>query len=236
MTPHQTSSSAREIDGFAPRWHTAALIVLMLAVAATGIVQSLRAGAISPPSEGVSRITAIYLPMIAVQWSLALYVCRIGRRRNALSLLLGERWKTAAWAADIALAITGFVIIEGLEILSARAMGARQAASVVTMLPHALIERLVWVIVAISVGFSEELVYRGYLQKQLGAFTHNASIGVVLQAILFGIAHGQQGAFAVARFALYGLGFGWLAHVRRSLLAGMLCHVLIDLVSGLVRA
>jgi uncharacterized protein len=91
------------------------------------------------------------------------------------------------------------------------------------------------VIVAASVGFGEELVFRGYLQTQLTAFTGSAGVGIVLQAVLFGIVHAEQGATTAARLAVYGLAFGALARWRRSLLPGIACHAWTDVASGLLR-
>ncbi len=92
-----------------------------------------------------------------------------------------------------------------------------------------------WAAVAVSVGFCEEVVFRGYLQRQFEGFWGKPWLAVGLQALLFGVAHGEQGASAVARAALYGVGFGALARWRRSLLPGVLCHAWTDLASGLLR-
>jgi membrane protease YdiL (CAAX protease family) len=78
-------------------------------------------------------------------------------------------------------------------------------------------------------------VYRGYLRVQLGAFTGRPSLGVLLQALLFGIAHLEQGAANAARLGIYGIGLGAVARWRRSLLPVIVCHVAIDVLSGLVR-
>jgi hypothetical protein len=47
--------------------------------------------------------------------------------------------------------------------------------------------------VAITAGICEEIVYRGYLQRQLSAFTGSLPIAVCLQAAIFGAAHLYQG-------------------------------------------
>jgi hypothetical protein len=86
----------------------------------------------------------------------------------------------------------------------------------------------------VTVGVCEEVVYRGYLQTQLAAFTGRAGLAVVLQAALFGMAHGEQGLAVVVRFTLYGVVFGALARWRRSLLPGIAAHIGIDLASGLL--
>lgn len=227
--PRLPRSPAAEPAPLAPLWHTASLIALMLSVAAIGTLLSYGAPAGAPAPR--ARVLAVYGPLLAVEWGLTFYVCRVGRARNALSSLLGRRWNGVGRACgDAVLAVLGWVVVEASE---AR-FGAWRNAAVSAMLPHALAERIAWVAVAASVGFCEEVIYRGYLQTQLTAFTRSASVAIALQAILFGIAHGEQGAATAIRFAVYGLGFGAVARWRASLVPGILCHVGIDVVSGLL--
>jgi hypothetical protein len=188
-----------------------------------------------PPNPS-SRITALYVPAIIVQFSLAFYVCRIGRPRNALRSLLGHGWDDLGRAlTDIALGFSGWLFIRAVELGWIRLFGPHAGTSVIAMLPQSRNERVVWVLLSVSVGFCEEIVYRGYLQTQLTAFTGRPAVAMVLQAALFGIAHGDQGSGAVARLALYGLALGALARWRRSRMAGIVCHVWTDVASGLLR-
>jgi hypothetical protein len=164
---------------------------------------------------------------------LAIYVCRVGRRRNALGSLVGRRWETVVRACgDLVLALGCFVMIEASDALWATYI-SHGHASPYAFLPHTAVERLMWVCVSLTVGVSEEIVYRGYLQTQLAAFSGHAVVGVFLQATLFAIAHAQQGAAAIVRVGFYGLLFGALAQWRGSLLPGMMCHVAIDVVGGM---
>lgn len=210
----------------------------MLLVAVTGTLLAPR-GAVAPPPAPLtlsSRILGIYLPMLVVQWGLVLYVCRVGRPRNALPDLLGRRWRTPRRVAlDLSLALAGWGLLLVCELAWARLFATRAAPSVTTMLPQTWPERLAWVVVAVSVGFCEEVVYRGYLQTQLRACTGRAGVAVILQAALFGIAHAEQGAGTATRLAVYGLAFGALAQWRRSLLPGIACHAWTDVASGLLR-
>jgi membrane protease YdiL (CAAX protease family) len=234
--PRATAAELREGEPLAPPWHTATLIAVILAVAATGALLASRGAATVAQASPSSRVTAAYLPMIVAAWALLLYVCRIGRPRNQLSALLGQTWDSPARAAaDIALALSGWFLITTFELAWARWVATGAGASVAAMLPHTWLDGLAWAFVSVSVGFCEEVVFRGYLQTQLTAFTGRAGVAMVLQAALFGVAHGEQGAAAMVRIALYGLAFGALARWRRSLLPGIVCHVWTDLVSGLLR-
>ncbi len=147
----------------APRWHTAALVALILAVAATGIFLQQRAGPAGLPMEGGACV-ARYLPVLLVQWALVIYVVRIGRDRSALAPLLGVRWRSVSASravGDAACALLAWGAIEGLAIAFARALGPQAVAGARALLPATAGERVAWVIVAVNVGICEELVYRG---------------------------------------------------------------------------
>ncbi|MDP3275229.1 MAG: CPBP family intramembrane metalloprotease [Deltaproteobacteria bacterium] len=219
----------------APRWHTAALVALMLTVALVGTLAQVSGAPTNALSHGRSRITGVYLPMLAVQWVTLFYVCRVKRPEGTLRALLGARHANAArMGADLLLAVLGCVLVATVEHVWSR-FGGRHAPSGTALLPQTTPERLAWIVVAVSVGFCEELTFRGYLQTQFEAFTGHVVVAVVLQAALFGIAHGEQGVSVAIRAALYGLGFGALAWWRRSLWPGIACHVANDLAAGLLQ-
>jgi membrane protease YdiL (CAAX protease family) len=218
--------------------HTSALVAVMLAVALTGtLLQQSGAPPVSRVADEGSLGTLIwrhYFPLLLVNGLLVLYVSRLFRTRNVLPELLGKRWRTLGDAGrDLLCASMAFVLICSLETLTRPFFAGRNAA-VSALLPSTGAERLTWLLVASGVGFCEEVVYRGYLQTQLGAFTRSPALGLVLQAVLFGLAHLEQGSGAALRIGVYGLIFGLLARQRASLLPGIACHAAIDLVSGLL--
>lgn len=218
--------------GRPPLWHTFGLVALLLGVAAVGTLSALGQ---TPPPLPESRLLSGYLPLLVVNTSLALYVARVGRGRNALGELIGRRWDTRGRAlVDAALALLAAGLIVLTEYGWAAAFGAPNRAWSDALLPTTSLERAAWAVVAMTVGTSEELVYRGYLQHELGVLARSRAFGLVAQSALFALAHGQQGAGAVARTFLYGIGFGVLAGTRRSLLPGMLAHGGLDLTAGLI--
>ncbi len=229
----ERSGASASAPCLAPRWHTYALIALMVAVASVGVLLDRRGAAMSAPAA-TGRVAGVYLPMLLAQGGLLFYVCRVGRPRSALRELLGPQWAVAnRLAADLASAALVGLIIEAVELTLGRS-GIVPSATIVAILPRTGVERLVWGLVALTVGTCEEVVYRGYLQIQLQAFTGRPWVAIALQASLFGIAHGDQGLTTAARFALYGAALGALARWRRSLLPGIICHVALDLAAGLV--
>ena len=235
--------SANTLEGFrrndgpplVPWWHTALLVGTILAVAVTGTVLT-REGRTSGLSGSVPRISGLYLPMIAVQCLLIFYVARVGRPRGVLRQLIGRGWTSATVAlADVSIAALAWTLIEVCEVAWARLDGAGRAVAIVAGLPHSPGEQVTWVIVAVTVGFGEEVVYRGYLQNQFNALTGGCAGGALLQSAIFGAAHAEQGFATSLRFALYAFGLAMLANWRRSLLPGILCHVGLDLLGGLIR-
>jgi uncharacterized protein len=209
-----------------PIWHPLALIALIVSVAATGIL--LQRGLVPAPVPAGSRILDVYLPLLLVQWSLFFYVTRVAQPPGTTWVLVGERWRTVRRAlGDIGLAI-GFACVIAL----AHGLLARESGEVSALLPITPAERVAWILVACSVGICEEVVFRGYLQSWLRWLTSSASLGVVLQALLFGLAHAEQGLSGVALAALYAVGFGSLAYARNSLIPGILAHIGVDLCAG----
>lgn len=210
----------------APPWHTIALVTVILTVAAVG---TLGGRSVSAPAPGVGSRLLSYGAMLAVQWGLLYYVCRAGRGASALRALLGLRWDRASRAmGDLALALALFAAIVVIDSVWAGSRGVPASQ----LLPVTGIELPVWMLVAVSTGFCEEVVYRGYLQTQLTAFTRRAWAGAAMQAVLFGIAHADQGPAAVARVMTYGALLGLVAARRRSLIPGIVAHVGIDVAAA----
>ena len=202
-------------DRVAPFWHTAALACLIVLVAFVGPLAK-------TTQVPASRISTVYVPAICVQLGLVYYVSRAFRPRSVLRDLVGR-----ARLGDLAVALVLAASVIGAELVF-----AHPSVRALTILPRTVPERVMWIAVAASVGFAEELVYRGYFTTQFRAFTASVVVAVVLQAILFAIAHANQGAFAMFRFAIYALAFGAVAVWRRSLVPTILCHVGIDLIGA----
>lgn len=219
----------------APAWHTAALVALITSVATTGAILS-RGGSITlPAAPGSSGAARLILP-ICVQVGLVIFVARIGRPRWALGSLLGAGWSGLRRAAgDLAIATGCWVAIAAAELAHTIAGGgAARPTAAHALLPGTPAERALWVAFALTAAVSEEVVYRGYLTRQLAAWSGRIAAGVLLQALLFGAAHLDQGVGFACRAAAYGLGLGLVAVGRCSLIPGILCHAALDLGAGLV--
>jgi len=220
----------------APWWHTALLVAFFILMAAGGA--SLQHGARGRANLVEQRpdMAVLYLSLIAGEWALVYYVWRGLRRRGVGVLaLVGGRWaRPRDVLRDVSLACGIWVVWKGVLFLLEHTLGTDHAASISPLTPRGASEAALWVILSISAGIAEELVFRGYLQRQLTAFTGRIPLAVVAQAAVFGIAHGYQGVHSCLAIAAYGLLFTLVALWRNSLRPGMMAHAWTDIAGGLL--
>jgi membrane protease YdiL (CAAX protease family) len=241
--PGFTQTRTRQI---APGRHTALLIALFLVLAVAGALFQR-----NPPPDGGSTarhpdVVPLYLSLIAAEWGLAWYVWRGIRRQGAIGLreLVGGRWRGARdLLRDTTLAIGAWAVWTTLMAAwtawtacatATRWAGAATAADTINpLLPRGLVEVALWVVLSLSAGFCEELVFRGYLFRQFESLLGGRWSALALQAVLFGVSHGYQGGAACLKITLYGVLFGMLALWRDSLRPGMMGHAFTDIMAGL---
>jgi membrane protease YdiL (CAAX protease family) len=102
------------------------------------------------------------------------------------------------------------------------------------LIPNGSIEVLLFLMTSVTAGFCEELIYRGYLQRQFTALTRAVTGGIVLQTVAFALGHAYQGWKYVLLIAVLAAMLGLLAHWRKSLRPGMIAHALQDGVGGIM--
>jgi uncharacterized protein len=212
----------------APIWHTIGFVAIFIGIAVLGgffqHVVSQHPQTVPQNASAIPR----YISVIVFEWLLVLYV-RWGIRKRGVSLrdLISGRWATSIdILRDLALGGILWAVWIGIERLSLFGHAPNTAEG---LLPKGILESLVWIPVALSAGFCEELAFRGYLQKQVQTIAGSALVAVFLQGFLFGIGHLYEGPQAVVKIVLYGVLFGLLAMWRRSLRPGMIAHVWSDI-------
>jgi membrane protease YdiL (CAAX protease family) len=220
----------------APWWHTALLVTFFLALAASGALFQSRSIPQPGGAEGHPHVAPLYLSLIAGEWGLFLYVWKGLRRQGAISIrdLTGGKWTT--WLDVLRDALLALVVWGGwgsVMLAWDRVFGAGNAVTISAFLPRRPEEILLWVALSLSAGVCEEVVFRGYLQKQFEALTRSRRLALIMQAGLFGVSHGYQGTMACARIALFGVVFGALALWRKTLRPGIILHAWTDISSGL---
>ena len=94
-------------------------------------------------------------------------------------------------------------------------------------IPFFIVEMLV-------IGFSEELVWRSYIQSRLREMVHSSWQAVFVTSLLFGILHLYQGFSGVVSAFLFGVVIGSFFEWKRAFLPIALGHATIDLVYTLM--
>jgi membrane protease YdiL (CAAX protease family) len=237
--PQAISGQTYEPGGLvAPWWHTALMVALIIGLSVAGVRQ-LRSFGNQP-----LHLAANYILTIAYEWILAgLAVWGIHMRKVPLRRLLGEQRPGArGWLADIGVALgywtVAVCVLALLSSVLVKVSGShidpQKIANVTQKLaPVTGFEMLLFLVLSISAGICEELVFRGYLQQQFARMGRRIWVGVMLSALVFGGAHGYEGVAGVLLIAAYGAMFGVLALLRRGLRTGMIAHAWHDSISGL---
>ena len=161
----------------------------------------------------------------------------VGLRRRGLPLagLIGGSWARGIYVLrDFGIGIAFVLIFGGAVQALGHLFKADAPTNMRQMMPQTWFEMIAWVMLSLTGGFCEEVIFRGYLQRQFSAFTHSLVGGIVFQAVIFGLGHGYQGWKLMSLIAVYGVCFGVLAHWRHSLRPGIIGHALQDTAGGLL--
>jgi membrane protease YdiL (CAAX protease family) len=219
-------------ESLASSRHLRRLLYIVLGIAVAMLVQARK----SAPIQAAPSRLPLYLALIAVELVLVWFVAiGIRARGHTLRELLGRRWRTAFDGAGdliLALATAGFLRVSGPLLYS---LLGPWASNTSFLLPETLPESIAWIAVSAAAGTCEELVFRGYLQRQLWSLTKNLPAALLLQAFIFSIGHIYQGWKPALVTAIYGLVFGLVAAWRRSIIPGAIAHAIVDVMGGLMR-
>jgi membrane protease YdiL (CAAX protease family) len=216
----------------ASRTHLTIALLIVTAVTLLGIQQASSLGAVRPEA---SRVIP-YLSLIGLQLLWVRFIhFGLKPRGHSLAELTGGRWSSARDVfMDLLFGTIGFFAAAGAAEALTRALSGADA-NTAFLLPHGGPESLLWVLVSVTAGVCEEIVFRGYLQRQFAALTGSVTAGILLQAIAFGISHGYQGLAPMAITGSYGLVLGVLAWWRGNVRASALAHAATDIIGGLTR-
>ncbi len=179
----------------------------------------------------------IYLVTILMEWCVfVLVVAGVRRSGASVLLVLGDRWHSVRQVMrDIGIAV-GFWIVAAmlLWMFSKLLRITAPARHMQFMLPHGAAELTLWIALSVTAGICEEMIFRGYLQRQFLALTKSVPAGILLSAAAFGAAHAYQGFRFVILIGLFGAMFGILAYWRGSVRPGMIAHAWQDSLGGVV--
>jgi uncharacterized protein len=231
-SPIEASTAASPV---APAWHTALFVVVIVCFAA-----------LSARSQGQmiahrGRVT-VYLLTLTWEYLLVGYILW-GAHKKGVTLrdIVGGRWKSPEnLLIDVAIAFAFWMVAAGTLAALSFALGLASPSQVAAarkqleaLAPKSGLELALWLALSATAGFCEEIMFRGYLQRQFRAATRSTAAAIVLQAVVFGIAHAYQGGRRIILIAVYGALFGMLAAWRKSLRPGMIGHAMQDSFSGI---
>ena len=212
--------------------HTIFLLAVIAAWSTWGYFGAARMRAAHDPHRA-----AMYVLTILWEWSVVVYIAwGVNRHGSSLRELVGGKWNTPkAVFKDIAIAAGFWLIAIVVLLCTAFALHATKTGQNIRfMLPQNKLEILLWIFTSITAGICEEIIFRGYFQKQFNAWTGSMPAGVLLSAAAFGAGHIYQGWRSAIIIVVYGLLFGILAEMRNSLRPGMITHAWHDGFAGLV--
>lgn len=235
----ESSPEQNERKLIAPLWHTILFIVVIAALSAGSFFFSRRVTSAGKTAELTSHARMmLYAGTLVQEWILFGYVY-LGMRARGRRVreAINARWKSFNEVGrDIGIAAMVWAILIVLNLLGSLIFRSQVAAGrsvVFQLVPHEAGEIPLWTALAISAGFCEEFIFRGYLQEQCKRITGSVGAAVAIQAVFFGLGHGYQGWAQMITITMLGVTFGIVAAWRRSLAPTMLAHGWTDFISGM---
>jgi uncharacterized protein len=227
-TPLLTGDPARL--PIAPWWHTASVLIVLGVGSVASFYQH---GFPNLNIPGLSVNLSGYLTVVAEEWFLVLLLWLWLKRKGlSMATLTSDRWRTPKAALrDLGFGL-GFLVV-GMPLIGGLSFLLRMKAASVNIFPRTPIEAGVYVVLGLTAGYCEELIFRGYLMQQFTVRANSRNLGILLQAVVFGLAHGYQGIGRMGIIVVYGCLFGAFVTWRKSLFPAMIAHGTQDTAIGL---
>jgi membrane protease YdiL (CAAX protease family) len=214
----------------APLWHTGLLLFLLLVPLSWWLPIKKMFVDVEHANTGL-----LYLMQLESQWVLFfITVLGLMARRTSFQDLVGERWRNESdFFRDTGFGLVLVILNVLITLLIVFAVHPTRQEPTDPLSPHTMSQLAGFIPIALTAGFSEEVMFRGYLQRQLYALTKSYGMAIVVQAVVFSLSHGYTLSLdnLTAKF-IAGLLYGTFALYRKSLLPGMLGHAAIDCLVG----
>ena len=211
------------------------LVLLFLAAVLMPVVSALAGAQLAKRQSG--SLLPRYWQTIVRGWLVALLVLlawrALGRPFAQLGLDVPVGFRgLMGFVAVVAATLAGAIQLFRLKSLTPEQMDrAKKAIAGVKITPTTRTELAVFILVALSAGVWEELLYRGFLIWFLAPLA--GVIGaIVLSSFVFGLGHIYQGARRALLTALIGALFATAFVFTSSLWWLMAAHALIDIYGG----
>lgn len=204
------------------------------------------------PWRGYSRLQQLLArPRIESRERLSLYLSTIAFQWIAAGVTAWRAWARGLTPAELgfstrpefriaALAAAGAVFLAAFQWFNLRRVGRLGAESrgnlqplAERILPRTPPERVTFFALAITAGFCEEFLYRGFAVAAFSRAGLAPWIVVLISAALFGLAHLYQGKRGLVSTGILGLLFGAARVTWMSLAPVVVWHSAVDLAAGI---
>jgi membrane protease YdiL (CAAX protease family) len=213
--------------------HTLGLILFLL-LSATLAHQ--RVSEASPTGSPLLR----YVSTVTLEWLLlGSVIAGIYHRRTFFLNAFVHRERSWAESVGLGAAVycTGFLTIAiiGGALYFTPLFHRHNEDVILAMLPHTVFQFLIWFLVSLTAGICEEVIFRGYLQQQLTAWTKRPIVSIVAVGSVFGCLHVYEGLGAIVPLAALGILFGFVVRrLKGDLRAVIVAHTLQDFLVALI--
>ncbi len=176
-----------------------------------------------------------YWRAIAVEWIVALCALALIGARDIFTFTFVERpsWlppyeAVIGFCFSLAIALVAPMLLARLN-TRLRATFEKQIAAN-PLFPTTGSQRRLFLLVSLTAGICEEIIFRGFAIHTFGALLPTAGVlvALALASALFGIAHAGQGPSGVVITGIFGAMFGALYLASGSLVLPVVLHIIAD--------
>jgi membrane protease YdiL (CAAX protease family) len=179
---------------------------------------------------------SLYLVAILVQSGIFAFVYwGLHIQHTPLSVLIGRTWNDS-WdkIRDLGLGLGALFLVLCSTALLVYLFGPLDRDKV-DIYPKTAVQFYFFFLLAVSGGFFEEIIFRGYLLKQMTYLFNNGTAALLLQAAFFSLAHGvHEGIAGVCNKFFIGLLFGYISFRRKSLMPAIVAHCGLDAAAAIL--
>jgi hypothetical protein len=158
-----TSATPKRPSAVASYGHTLGLVGIAIAVAALGALAQARPTTGGSLTSTPASALPAYVSALVMEALLVCYVWAGVRKRGVtLAALSGGRWSSLREVMrDIAIAIPFWIVWQAAADLADAVIGPSNAKSIDVLFPIGWLEVGAWIMVSVTAGIVEELVFRG---------------------------------------------------------------------------
>jgi uncharacterized protein len=213
----------------APWWYTIALVMYLAAPLS-----------VFPFGERIVRLVRnlnpplVYAPYLLAQWAtFGLAWLGLSLKHTRIRDLIDSGAPRRPWLGEIPVVFLFWILAVGGTATLYLLIGSLNGVSPLP-LPSTPLALLAFLPLAVTAGFCEEVVFRGYLLTQISVLIGFPG-SLIVQAAFFSLVHGyHQTAGGFIQKFLLGIMFGLLIHWRKSLVPAIMAHIWLDLSGGII--